>query len=166
MEHPRPSLIARLNIFDPRGRLAQRSFAMVVLACCAIGLVGWSVSDSGALGSWIALAFYVLAIWGFLAGTLRRLNDAGISRYWLLAPLAASAIVFLAGAYLYQPEPLVANPSPLMKFLAVILVLPALLAGAAWLLAKIMAGLLAAFVVWIVFGLILLAPASKPPDAP
>lgn len=164
MEHPRASFISRLNIFNPRGRLSQRGFAMVLLLCCAFGLAGWSISSSGGLGSWIALVFYVAAIWGFLASSLRRMNDAGISKYWLLAPLAASAVVFATGFYVYQPEPMVANPSPLMRFLAVILVLPALLAGAAWLLAKVIAGFLAAFVVWIAFGLILLTPASKPPD--
>lgn len=164
MESPRPSLISRFNIFDPRGRLTQRGFAIVLLLCSAFGLAGWSISGSGASGSWIALVFYVAAIWAFLASTFRRMNDAGISRMWLLAPLAASAMVFAAGFYLYQPEPMVANPSPLMKFLAVILVVPALLAGITWLLAKVIAGFLAAFVVWIAFGLTLLAPATKPPD--
>lgn len=155
---------SRWNILTPRGRLARVPYIIIVVVCALALITGRLLSGLGTAGSWIALLVYVLAIWCLFAAMMRRLLDAGISSAWLIGPLVISVIAFAWMAYTYQPPPLVPDATPLMKFLAFITIVPAMLSAVAWLLAKILAGVTAALAVWGVVVLLLLLPASTPTD--
>ncbi len=139
----------------PRG-----PFAAGVFVCALVAASAWWLSKQGTVGSWIALALFAAVAWCCGAIILRRMRDAGISRWWLIAPAVWSLAAFLFFAYTYEPPPLVDNLSPGMKLLAILAVVPALLAAFAWAIAKIAAGLLAAAAVWAVFVVLLLFPGS------
>lgn len=155
---------SRWNVLTPRGRLARLRYGLIVIVCGLALITGRLLSGLGTAGSWIALVIYVLAIWCLFAAMMRRVLDAGVSRYWLLAPLIVSVIAFAVMFYAYQPPSLVPDASPLMKFLAVITIFPVMIAAIAWFMAKVLAGVTAALAVWGVVVLVLLLPASKPVD--
>ena len=161
MQLESPSPAGRFNMFSPRGSLSRGAYAAIVVVCALAVVTGRTFGALGTVASWIALAIYVLAIWCLYVAMLRRMRDADLSLWWLVAPLAVSLIVFAIAAYAYQSAPLVANATPLMKFLAVILIVPALLSAVGWLLAKVVVGLAAALAVWAIFVLLLLLPASR-----
>ena len=64
----------------------QEYWAVIILSIVAY-IAGFIVLESGALGALIALAIFVGALWAVLAVTVKRLRDAGLNTWWILAIL-------------------------------------------------------------------------------
>ena len=64
----------------------QEYWAVIILSIVAY-IAGFIVLESGALGALIALAIFVAALWAVLAVTVKRLRDAGLNTWWILAIL-------------------------------------------------------------------------------
>ena len=64
----------------------QEYWAVIVLSIVAY-VAGFIVLESGALGALIALAIFIAALWAILAVTVKRLRDAGLNTWWILAVL-------------------------------------------------------------------------------
>lgn len=63
----------------------QEYWAVHVIAVLAM-IVGFVVLEgSGGLGALVALGIFITALWAILATTIRRLRDAGLSTWWILA---------------------------------------------------------------------------------
>ena len=64
----------------------QEYWAVIVLSIVAYA-AGFIVLESGGLGALIALVLFVAAFWAMLAVTVKRLRDAGLNTWWILAIL-------------------------------------------------------------------------------
>ena len=64
----------------------QEYWAVYVISMVAL-ILSIIVTELGALGAVIALAMIVAALWAVIATTVRRLRDAGLSLWWVLATL-------------------------------------------------------------------------------
>lgn len=64
----------------------QEYWAVIVLSIVAYA-VGFIVLEGGGLGALIALVLFVGAFWAMLAVTVKRLRDAGLNPWWILAIL-------------------------------------------------------------------------------
>ena len=64
----------------------QEYWAVIVLSIVAYA-VGFIVLEGGGLGALIALVLFVGAFWAMLAVTVKRLRDAGLNTWWILAIL-------------------------------------------------------------------------------
>lgn len=63
----------------------QEYWAVHVIAVLAM-IVGFVVLEgSNGLGALVALGIFITALWAILATTIRRLRDAGLSTWWILA---------------------------------------------------------------------------------
>lgn len=63
----------------------QEYWAVHVIAVLAM-FVGFVVLEgSNGLGALVALGIFIAALWAILATTIRRLRDAGLSTWWILA---------------------------------------------------------------------------------
>ena len=58
---------------------------MHVIAVMAMIVVFVVILVSKGLGALVALGIFITALWAILATTIRRLRDAGLSTWWILA---------------------------------------------------------------------------------
>ena len=64
----------------------QEYWAVYVISMVAV-ILSIIVAELGALGAIITLAMIVAALWAVIATTVRRLRDAGLNLWWVLATL-------------------------------------------------------------------------------
>ena len=69
------------------GTAKRQEYWAVILLSIVAYIAGFIVLESGALGALIALAIFVAALWAVLAVTVKRLRDAGLNTWWILAVL-------------------------------------------------------------------------------
>ena len=63
----------------------QEYWAVHIIAVLAM-IVGFVVLEgNNGLGALVALGIFITALWAILATTIRRLRDAGLSTWWILA---------------------------------------------------------------------------------
>jgi uncharacterized membrane protein YhaH (DUF805 family) len=65
----------------------QEYWAVLVLSIVGIAIGFVVLEGSGGLGALIALILFVGTLWAVLAVTVKRLRDAGLSVWWILAIL-------------------------------------------------------------------------------
>ena len=69
------------------GTAKRQEYWAVILLSIVAYIAGFVVLESGALGALIALAIFIAALWAILAVTVKRLRDAGLNTWWILAVL-------------------------------------------------------------------------------
>ena len=69
------------------GTAKRQEYWAVILLSIVAYIAGFVVLESGALGALIALAIFIAALWATLAVTVKRLRDAGLNTWWILAVL-------------------------------------------------------------------------------
>ena len=65
----------------------QEYWAVIVISVVAFAAGFIALEGSGGLGALIALVVFIAAFWAMLATTVRRLRDAGLNVWWILATL-------------------------------------------------------------------------------
>ena len=65
----------------------QEYWAVIVISVVAFAAGFIALEGSGGLGALIALVLFIAAFWAWLAVTVRRLRDAGLNVWWILATL-------------------------------------------------------------------------------
>ena len=65
----------------------QEYWAVIILSIVAMAAGFVVLEGSGGLGALIALVLFVGTLWAVLAVTVKRLRDAGLSVWWILAIL-------------------------------------------------------------------------------
>ena len=65
----------------------QEYWAVIILSIVAMAIGFVVLEGSGGLGALIALILFVGTLWAVLAVTVKRLRDAGLSVWWILAIL-------------------------------------------------------------------------------
>ena len=65
----------------------QEYWAVIILSIVAMAIGFVVLEGSGGLGALIALVLFVGTLWAVLAVTVKRLRDAGLSVWWILAIL-------------------------------------------------------------------------------
>jgi uncharacterized membrane protein YhaH (DUF805 family) len=65
----------------------QEYWAVIILSIVAMAVGFVVLEGSGGLGALIALVLFVGTLWAVLAVTVKRLRDAGLSVWWILAIL-------------------------------------------------------------------------------
>jgi uncharacterized membrane protein YhaH (DUF805 family) len=65
----------------------QEYWAVIVISIVAFAAGFIALEGSGGLGALIALVVFIAAFWAMLATTVRRLRDAGLNVWWILATL-------------------------------------------------------------------------------
>ena len=69
------------------GTAKRQEYWAVILLSVVAYVAGFIVLESGALGALLALAIFVAALWATIAVTVKRLRDAGLNTWWILAIL-------------------------------------------------------------------------------
>jgi len=65
----------------------QEYWAVIVISILAYIAGFIALEGSGGLGALIALVVFVAALWAMIAVTVKRLRDAGLNTWWILAIL-------------------------------------------------------------------------------
>jgi uncharacterized membrane protein YhaH (DUF805 family) len=65
----------------------QEYWAVIVISILAYVAGFIALEGSGGLGALIAIVLFVAALWAMIAVTVKRLRDAGLSVWWILATL-------------------------------------------------------------------------------
>ena len=65
----------------------QEYWAVIILSIVAMAVGFVVLEGSGGLGALIALVLFVGTLWAVLAVTVKRLRDAGLNIWWILAIL-------------------------------------------------------------------------------
>ena len=73
--------------FKFEGTAKRQEYWAVILLSIVAYIAGFIVLESGALGALIGLAIFVAALWATIAVTIKRLRDAGLNTWWILAIL-------------------------------------------------------------------------------
>ena len=73
--------------FKFEGTAKRQEYWAVILLSVVAYVAGFIVLESGTLGALIALAIFVAALWATIAVTVKRLRDAGLNTWWILAIL-------------------------------------------------------------------------------
>ena len=69
------------------GTAKRQEYWAVILLSVVAYIAGFIVLESGALGALLALIIFVAALWATIAVTVKRLRDAGLNTWWILAIL-------------------------------------------------------------------------------
>jgi uncharacterized membrane protein YhaH (DUF805 family) len=69
------------------GTAKRQEYWAVILLSVVAYIAGFIVLESGALGALLALVIFVAALWATIAVTVKRLRDAGLNTWWILAIL-------------------------------------------------------------------------------
>ena len=69
------------------GTAKRQEYWAVILLSVVAYVAGFIVLESGALGALLALVIFVAALWATIAVTVKRLRDAGLNTWWILAVL-------------------------------------------------------------------------------
>lgn len=69
------------------GTAKRQEYWAVILLSVVAYVAGFIILDSGTLGALVALAIFVAALWATIAVTVKRLRDAGLNTWWILAIL-------------------------------------------------------------------------------
>jgi len=75
------------DYFKFNGTAKRQEYWAVIIAAIVAYAVGFIILDSGSLGVLIALGVFVAAFWAMLAVTVKRIRDAGLNTWWILAIL-------------------------------------------------------------------------------
>ena len=74
--------------FDFNGVAKRQEFwAVHIAGIIAIVIAMTMLEGSGALGALIALVALIATLWAIIAVTVKRLRDAGLNTWWILAVL-------------------------------------------------------------------------------
>ena len=74
--------------FKFEGTAKRQEYWAVILLSVVAYVAGFiALEGSGGLGALIAIIVFVAAFWAMLATTVRRLRDAGLNVWWILATL-------------------------------------------------------------------------------
>ena len=65
----------------------QEYWAVIVISILAYIAGFIALEGAGGLGALIALVVFVAALWAMIAVTVKRLRDAGLNTWWILAIL-------------------------------------------------------------------------------
>ena len=150
-----------LQTLSPRGALARTPYAwtLAIVAILAAAIAHWGDLEKGFGPFWLML--FVVLVGTFFVALIKRLADAGHTRWWMCAPLALGMAATLAGFYLYNPPSLMGSMTEAQKTVAVITILPVFLSGFGQVFAKAAFGALCVGAVWGVFALALLLPGTQ-----
>lgn len=69
------------------GTAKRQEYWAVILLSVVAYVAGFILLESGALGALLALVIFVAALWATIAVTVKRLRDAGLNTWWILAIL-------------------------------------------------------------------------------
>lgn len=74
--------------FDFKGVAKRQEYwAVIIISILATAVAFVILEGSGALGALVALVLFVAVLWAVIATTVRRLRDAGLNVWWILATL-------------------------------------------------------------------------------
>jgi len=73
--------------FKFEGTAKRQEYWAVILLSIVAYVVGFIALESGDMGVLIALVTFVAALWATIAVTVKRLRDAGLNTWWILAIL-------------------------------------------------------------------------------
>lgn len=73
--------------FKFEGTAKRQEYWAVILLSIVAYVVGFIALESGDIGVLIALATFIAALWATIAVTVKRLRDAGLNTWWILAIL-------------------------------------------------------------------------------
>ena len=73
--------------FNFNGKAKRQEYWAVIVLSIVAYAAGFIVLEGGGLGALIAIVLFVGAFWAMLAVTVKRLRDAGLSVWWILAIL-------------------------------------------------------------------------------
>lgn len=73
--------------FKFEGTAKRQEYWAVILLSIVAYVVGFIALESGDIGVLIALVTFVAALWATIAVTVKRLRDAGLNTWWILAIL-------------------------------------------------------------------------------
>ena len=65
----------------------QEYWAVIIFSIVAYAVGFISLEGSGGLGALVALVLFVGAFWAMLAVTVKRIRDAGLNPWWIVAIL-------------------------------------------------------------------------------
>ena len=70
------------------GTAKRQEYWAVHIIAVVVLIVGFAITEGASvLGSLIALGLFIAALWAVLAVTVKRLRDAGLNTWWILAIL-------------------------------------------------------------------------------
>jgi uncharacterized membrane protein YhaH (DUF805 family) len=73
--------------FKFEGTAKRQEYWAVILLSIVAYVVGFIALESGDMGVLIALVTFIAALWATIAVTVKRLRDAGLNTWWILAIL-------------------------------------------------------------------------------
>lgn len=73
--------------FKFEGTAKRQEYWAVILLSIVAYVVGFIALESGDIGVLIALVTFIAALWATIAVTVKRLRDAGLNTWWILAIL-------------------------------------------------------------------------------
>ena len=73
--------------FKFEGTAKRQEYWAVILLSVVAYVAGFIILDSGTLGALVSIAIFVAALWATIAVTVKRLRDAGLNTWWILAIL-------------------------------------------------------------------------------
>ena len=73
--------------FKFEGTAKRQEYWAVILLSIVAYVVGFIALESGDIGVLIALVIFIAALWATIAVTVKRLRDAGLNTWWILAIL-------------------------------------------------------------------------------
>ena len=73
--------------FKFEGTAKRQEYWAVILLSIVAYVVGFIALESGDIGVLISLVIFIAALWATIAVTVKRLRDAGLNTWWILAIL-------------------------------------------------------------------------------